>query len=97
MATALPMPELAPVTIAFWPRMRFWIEQAGMTGSGKLSWINFKSGVEFIFDGFWDSSVLLLTERRNPSDISQIRILFLIFSGNKNPDLLLTPAEPPLR
>jgi hypothetical protein len=39
------MPELAPVTSAFCPRSSFKTEHAGITGSGKVSWMNLRSGV----------------------------------------------------
>src|SRR5690242_2797651 len=39
------MPELAPVTSAFCPRSNFSTEQAGITASGNVSWMNFRSGV----------------------------------------------------
>src|SRR5690348_13730164 len=39
------MPELPPVTMAFWPLRTLLIGQAGITGSGNCSSINFRSGV----------------------------------------------------
>jgi hypothetical protein len=41
----LPIPELPPVTIAFWPFSTLLMGQAGITGSGNCSSMNFVSGV----------------------------------------------------
>src|SRR5689334_12502387 len=40
-----PMPELPPVTIAFWPFSTLLIGQAGITGSGNCPSMNLVSGV----------------------------------------------------
>lgn len=39
------MPELPPVTMAFWPLSTLLIGQAGITGSGNCSSMNFLSGM----------------------------------------------------
>src|ERR1700758_4798533 len=39
------MPELPPVTMAFWPLSTLLIGQAGITGSGNCSSMNFRSGM----------------------------------------------------
>src|SRR4051812_37067498 len=80
-AMALPMPELAPVTIAFCPRRVWTVEHAGITGSGKFFRTNSES--RFWFMGKTDRARGRKKDAQVPAFISPVKNYFADFPGNK--------------
>src|SRR5580700_994142 len=93
MATALPMPELAPVTRAFCPFNNLMVEQAGMVGSGNVSWTNLASKVGSMVGWVGRQRRQTTQEAQAAEFISQKRKIFVVPSAARNLRLKLRQAE----